>query len=163
MENIGDQCFKMKYFRPLEIGSSSIVFSRYGGYILTGLVSGMREPVWVQVLVLVRVLFFLQMAHIVIQVGAVFFATSVGIELKLSAVFQSPSLYRWPNSPFKTCPNLHHSQGALKFATQISPLLNYYLFSNQLLTCPVGCLSSISQLRFWLESLQPDEISSIDI
>ena len=29
------------------------------------------------------------------------------------------------SNPFlKTCPNLHHSQGALKFATQISPLLN---------------------------------------
>ena len=33
-------------------------------------------------------------------------------------------LNTWPNLPLKTCPNSHHSQGALKFATQISPLLN---------------------------------------
>ena len=39
--------------------------------------------------------------------------------------YQSPSLYRWPNWPLKTCPNSHHLQGALKFATQISTLLNF--------------------------------------
>ena len=37
------------------------------------------------------------------------------------------------NWPLKTCPNLHHLQGALKFATKISPLLNYemLLFSTK--------------------------------
>ena len=48
---------------------------------------------------------FLQMAHIVMQVGAVFFATSVGIEKPV----QTCTIYR----------------GALKFATQFSHLLNY--------------------------------------
>ena len=33
---------------------------------------------------------------------------------QLSAVFQSPSLYRWPNWPLKTCPNSHHSQRGLE-------------------------------------------------
>ena len=51
---------------------------------------------------------------------------------QLSAVFQSASLYRWPNWPLKTCPNLLHSQGALKFATQVSPLFNNYVFSSNM-------------------------------
>ena len=43
---------------------------------------------------------------------------------------QSPSLYRWPNWPLKACPNSLYSLGALKFATQILPLLNYYYLFN---------------------------------
>ena len=46
------------------------------------------------------------------------------LTLAISAVFQSPSLYRWLNWPLKTVPKSHHSQGALKFATQNLYLIN---------------------------------------
>ena len=37
---------------------------------------------------------------------------------------EATHFYKWPNLHLVTILNLHHSQGALKFATLFSPLLN---------------------------------------
>ena len=43
-------------------------------------------------------------------------------------LFSSHLVWPWlAQLAIKTCPNSHHLQGALKFATQISPLPNFHL------------------------------------
>ena len=76
-----------------------------------------------------------------------FFASALGWQgrvrgPKKPAVFQSPSLYRWPNWPLKTCPNLHHSQGGpLNLPHKFNLYLIYhFIFISGLSKTCVPCL-----------------------